>query len=58
MLELSKCIVYSKTRNGKECKITEFVSNVSFGIFLVQWSVTGSTALMITILPLHNFFNS
>ena len=39
MLELSKCIVYLKTRNGKECKITEFVSNVSFGIFLIQWSV-------------------
>ena len=37
MLELSKCFVYLKTRKGVECKITEFISNISFGIFLLEW---------------------
>ena len=38
-LEVSKTIFYFKVRDGKEYKFVENLSNVSFGIFTIEWSV-------------------
>ena len=42
-LELSKCILYFKVRDGVECKFTDNLSNVSFGVFTLQWWVSPPT---------------
>ncbi|XP_041379645.1 ceramide synthase 1-like [Gigantopelta aegis] len=36
-LEVSKCVLYFKTRNGKDHKLPEFLANISFAIFTIQW---------------------
>ena len=37
MLEVSKSIIYFKTRNGKDHKGPEILANIGFAIFTLQW---------------------
>jgi hypothetical protein len=36
-LEVTKCVLYFKTRNNKDHALIEFLANIGFAIFTLQW---------------------
>ncbi|XP_065841997.1 ceramide synthase 1-like [Oscarella lobularis] len=39
VLEISKCFLYMKTRDGKDHSVWEVLANIGFGIFMITWFV-------------------